>query len=496
MKFPSIWHPKISQLWVGRSQGLIVRQKLAGPPDPNSLQFRLTVGIAAVSAVGLGSLSLYTSMKMHQQLIYTHKQNIQYVADRFPRDVETYSQQLPLEIGLQHAIDESNTKNLFLWVKTADGNILTKSTILAVDRQEYTALISIDNQQMAPRVNAINDKYMAICSGTLVVQGRKLGHLYVAQDITSDRLRLNSMVGSLLIATILAIALITVAIALYVRRALEPVRQISQHAGAISAADLGKARVQLDCAPSEVRELARTLDIMLYRLSESWEQQRQFVSNVSHELRTPLTIVAGYVQSTLRRGANLTEPQREALATAAGEADRTIQLLQDLLELARADSGHIHFQLEVVMLNDLLSEVVGMARQYSNRQIILSADKGSHEVVADCNRLKQVLLNLIDNAVKYSDPDKPVTVKLDRQGSQVSIAVCDTGCGIPLPDQTRIFERFYRVDETRARATGGTGLGLSIVKTLVEGMGGRVTVLSKLDKGSTFTVWLPAQSAP
>ncbi|MGK7903270.1 MAG: sensor histidine kinase [Hormoscilla sp.] len=478
MIFTSIWQQKLARLW--------------GRIDPNSLQFRLTVGIAGVSALGLGSVALYTSWKMHQQLISAHKQNIQYVAERFPRDVEIYSQQFSFQVGLQKAIDDTNTANLLLWVEITDGMILTKSAPQALENQLYSALRSISNRPIAPQVYGLNDQYLAICSGPLVVGGNQLGKLYVAQDITDDRRMLLSMMGSLLIATILAIAGITVAIALYVRRSLEPVRQISQHARAISADDLGKARVQLDCAPSEVRELARTLDIMLSRLSESWEQQRQFVSNVSHELRTPLTIVAGYVQSTLRRGVNLTEPQREALATAAGEADRTIQLLQDLLDLARADSGHIHLQLEVIILNDLLSEVVGMARQYSNRQIILSADSHPMEVAADRNRLKQVLLNLIDNAVKYSDPDKPVTVKLDRQDSQASIAVCDTGCGIPLAHQTRIFERFYRVDEARARATGGTGLGLSIVKTLVEGMGGRVTVLSKLGEGSTFTVWLPA----
>ena len=481
MIFTPHWQQKFARFW-----GLI---------DPNSLQFRLTVGIATVSALGLGSVALYTSWKMHQQLISAHKHNIQYVADRFPRDVEIYSGQFSLQVGLQKAIDDTNTANLLLWVETPDGMILTKSAT-QLDNQLYSAIMLISHRPIAPQVYGLNNQYLAICSGPLVVRGTHLGKLYVAQDITDDRRMLLSMMGSLLIATILAIALITLAIALYVRRSLAPVRQISQHAGAISAADLGKARVQLDCAPSEVRELARTLDIMLSRLSESWEQQRQFVSNVSHELRTPLTIVAGYVQSTLRRGVNLTEPQREALATAAGEADRTIQLLQDLLDLARADSGHIHLQLEVVVLNDLLSEVVGMARQYSNRQIKFEADENIIEVVADRNRLKQVLLNLIDNAVKYSDPEKPVTVKSDLQDSQVLIAVCDTGCGIPLAHQTRIFERFYRVDEARARATGGTGLGLSIVKTLVEGMGGRVTVLSKLGEGSTFTVWLPAQPAP
>lgn len=103
-----------------------------------------------------------------------------------------------------------------------------------------------------------------------------------------------------------------------------------------------------------------------------------------------------------------------------------------------------------------------------------------------------MLLNLIDNAVKYSDPNQPVSVKLDQQGKQVRIQVCDRGQGIPLAQQSRIFERFYRGDENRAGSPGGTGLGLSIVKTLVEGMGGQVTVRSQLNQGSVFTVLLPA----
>ena len=230
---------------------------------------------------------------------------------------------------------------------------------------------------------------------------------------------------------------------------------------------------------------------MLARFSESWENQRQFVSNVSHELRTPLTIVHGYLQSTLRRGKNLTEAQREALETAAEEADRTIQLLQDLLELARADNGHIHFDIQRLSLNELTLEVVDMAHQYSDREIQVKLPDRSIEIKADRNRLKQVLLNLIDNAVKYSNPTTPITLRLETHGGQVCLHVCDRGEGIPLSHQARIFERFYRVDDARTRSTGGTGLGLSIVKTLVEGMGGRVTVVSKLGEGSTFTISLP-----
>ena len=109
-------------------------------------------------------------------------------------------------------------------------------------------------------------------------------------------------------------------------------------------------------------------------------------------------------------------------------------------------------------------------------------------IKADVNRLKQVLLNLIDNAVKYSDPQEPITVKLSRENNKISILVCDRGIGIPLAKQGRIFERFYRVDDDRSRATGGTGLGLSIVKTLVEGMGGNISLRSKPGVGTTFIV--------
>ncbi len=112
-------------------------------------------------------------------------------------------------------------------------------------------------------------------------------------------------------------------------------------------------------------------------------------------------------------------------------------------------------------------------------------------VTGDKNRLKQVFLNLIDNAVKYSHSEQPIMIKLEQDKEQARLQICDRGVGIPLAEQTRIFERFYRVDEARSRNTGGTGLGLSIVKTLVEGMGGTIGVISQVDHGTTFTIMLP-----
>lgn len=460
--------------------------------DLSSLRVRLSVGIAAVSAVGVGSVAIWTSWQMQQILINTHKQNIQSIAERLPRDVELYSEMWSVETGLVKAIDNLTTSRTLLWVKRPDGSISDKSAALNISADPTAAaLMSLTQMPLKAQVYEVNGRYFVLSGNSLQVKGKALGQLFVAQDISRDQTTFLAVVRRLGIVSLLSILAITVASALYIQHSLKPLRQISHLAGTISAKDLGQARLHLNHAPTEVRELARMCDMMLDRLSEAWEQQRQFVGNVSHELRTPLTIVHGYLQSVLRRGTNLTEIQRDALETAASEADRTIRLLQDLLDLARADTGHLHLHLEFLVLNDLVMEVAGMAEQYSNRVITIEAVAGSISVKADRNRLKQVLLNLIDNAVKYSDASQPIRLKLDQMGEQAIIQVCDQGFGIPLQHQTRIFERFYRVDETRARSTGGYGLGLSIVKTLVDGMGGSVTVRSKLGEGSTFTVTLP-----
>ncbi|MBP0027119.1 sensor histidine kinase [Roseofilum sp. Guam] len=458
----------------------------------NSLQFRLTLGLAIVSGIGLGSVAIATGLKMQQQLVLTHKQNIEYIAERLPNDIKIYSQRFSERETLKMVIEDVSAENIFLWIQAPDGEIIARSPNLQRSLYPENAdLLNISNAPIQPEVYPYKGRYLVLCAGPLRVNEQHLGKLYLAQDITSEQQMLLEMLRNLIGASVFALLLIVIMMAVYIRRSLDPVRKISEYAVKISAQDLGEVSLSLDPAPSELQELTKTLDLMLSRLSESWEHQRQFVSNVSHELRTPLTIVHGYLQSTLRRGKNLTEPQREALETAAGEADRTIQLLQDLLELARTDNGHIHFELDKISLTDLVLEVVDMAQQYSNRSIELDLGEWPVEIKGDRNRLKQVLLNLIDNAVKYSDPDTVITVKLNKESNRVCLQVCDHGEGIPLAHQARIFERFYRVDDARARSTGGTGLGLSIVKTLIEGMGGRVNVVSKLGEGSTFTISLP-----
>ncbi len=464
--------------------------------DLFSLQSRLTIGIAAFSALVLGSLATWTSWKMQEILIDSHKHNIEQIAKRLPQDVQVYSEMMQPKTGLQKAINNLANTNILLWLKSPDNKIIVKSTTLdLLSDATVSELMSLTKMPIKPQVYKVNQSYFVLCGSSVQVQGKLLGELFVVKDITREQKMFLVMVQSLGITSFLAIIVLTAAIALYIKRSLQPLRQLNQMASVISAEDLGQAQLYLDNAPSEVKELAQTLTMLLSRLSQSWEQEREFVSNVSHELRTPLTIVHGYLQSVLRRQNNLTPTQQEALETAASEAERTIRLLQDLLDLARADNGYLYFQIKSYVLNDLVEEVVMMAKKYSDHIITIESEIYPIEIKTDYSRLKQVLLNLIDNAVKYSDADTYITLKLNQLEDKAILQICDQGYGIPLQQQARIFERFYRVDESRSHSTGGCGLGLSIVKTLVEGMGGSVSVQSKLGEGSTFTISLPTHSS-
>jgi signal transduction histidine kinase len=432
-------------------------------------------------------VAVWTSSRTQHLLVAANKHHVQYLAQRLPQDVEIYQQMMTLPEALQKAVDYRTTGNTLIWVEDKNGSVLAQSNGLEVGTRD-TQLMALSGIPLFPQVQFLNGRYWVMCRGPLAVNNQVLGQLVLAQDITTEQVMFQRLLWTLAGASAAAIGLMTIAIAMYVRRSLLPLEQMCRVAQRISPEQFEREKLQFENAPTEVKQLAQTLDRTLLQLYQTWEHQRQFVSNVSHELRTPLTLVSGYLQSTLRRGQNLTEAQRDALGIASTEAERTIQLLADLLDLARVDGGHLHFDLKPLILNDAIAEVVEMARQTSDREIEFYADE-TVSAIADFNRLKQVLINLIDNAVKYSE--KEVVVRLECAGEQAKIEVRDRGWGIPLSQQSRIFERFYRVDEARSRSTGGTGLGLSIVKTLVEGMKGAVTVRSQPGEGSRFIVLLP-----
>ncbi|WP_240518897.1 HAMP domain-containing sensor histidine kinase [Leptolyngbya sp. BC1307] len=445
-----------------------------------------------VSILGIGSLTGWINWRMRQLLVESHKDNALMIASRLGQDVDLYGETMPISQAMAMAIDYRKQPDVAIWVTSPQGEILAQSDTLSMGSWQINgfaqALLEQVSGKLGLEVIRLQGRHLVTCSSPLEVNGQVMGELYVVDDITEDQETLSRITRTLAFSSLLAIGVGAIATAFYTRQSLAPIRKMNRLAANVSTDNLASTRLEFDRAPTEVQELAQACNMMISRLSAAWDQQRRFVSDVSHELRTPLTLVHGYLQSTLRRCNNLSSPQREGLEIAAAEADRTIRLLQDLLDLARADGGHLRFQIERQPLEAVVQEVLEMGQYVSDR---IHADLEPVEARVDRHRLKQVLINLMDNAMKYSNDNEPIRVGLKKIGDRAYIEVSDHGRGIPLADLTKIFDPFYRVDEDRSRATGGTGLGLSIVKTLVEGMNGTLKVQSKLGEGSVFTVSLP-----
>ena len=237
--------------------------------------------------------------------------------------------------------------------------------------------------------------------------------------------------------------------------------------------------------------LARTFDEMIARLDEAFRRQREFTADASHELRTPLTIIKGQIDVSLQRERE-PEVYRQVLSTVNEEVNRLIRLAGSLLTLTRADAGQIPLTLEPVSVSDLVAGTLEQVRPLaSQREIELQLLADTDVTIrADEDLLLQLLLNLLDNAIKYTPAGGQVTAGWSLDGDQVALWVRDTGPGIPEEHLSHLFDRFYRVDKSRSRAEGGVGLGLAISRWIAEAHAGSLSVESEQGAGSTFTVRL------
>jgi signal transduction histidine kinase len=220
-----------------------------------------------------------------------------------------------------------------------------------------------------------------------------------------------------------------------------------------------------------------------------------FVATVSHELRTPLAAIYGAALTLRREDVRLQEPQRSGLLEViANESDRLARIVNDILWASRIESGTVHTTIETCDAVPLARSVVETAAQYVPPNIRLSFEATDHPppIAADPDKFRQVLTNLVDNAIKYSPEGGRVDLRVSTEDGRLRFTVRDEGLGIPPAEQDRVFEKFYRLDPNLTRGVGGTGLGLYISRELVERMGGRIWVESSGTGGSTFVVELPA----
>ncbi|AJK69713.1 sensor histidine kinase [Corynebacterium marinum] len=316
----------------------------------------------------------------------------------------------------------------------------------------------------------------------------------VAKNLAREQALLYGLALVQVIISVLVLAVLALLSYYVVRQAMAPLREVERTAGEIAAGDLDR-RVPAWPRTTEVGQLAHALNTMIGQLQESVEtaqskeeQMRRFVGDASHELRTPLTSVRGYTE-LYRSGA--TDDVEMVFTRIDDESRRMSLLVEDLLALTRAEGSRL--DLTPVDLLELSLSVASSARAaFPGREVSVSNETSSVPVVeGDASRLHQVLLNLISNGLTHGGPEAAVRVTLGLEDDDVLITVEDDGRGMSPETASHIFERFYREDASRSRASGGSGLGLAIVKSLVEKHGGTITVDSVEGEGSAFTVRLP-----
>jgi two-component system, OmpR family, phosphate regulon sensor histidine kinase PhoR len=253
-----------------------------------------------------------------------------------------------------------------------------------------------------------------------------------------------------------------------------------------------ESRLQLAAAQAEVK-------VQQARAESADQSRRELIVNASHELRTPVASISAHVESLLKPGREMDDETRKYLAVVAAETDRLGSLVDDVLALARAEAGELHLDIHPVdvpvLIDHVCQTLAPLARRERNLSLVHSSAAGLPRAMADRDRLAQVLTNLIRNAVNNTLDGGIISVDAAPAGDRVAIMISDTGIGMEPADLARIFDRFYRTDQSRSRDSGGSGLGLAIVRDLLTAMGGSIDAESAPGRGSTFRVWLPRAAA-
>ena len=457
-----------------------------------TLRLRLSMLAVALVAAGLLAAGIATRYELRGFLI-----------DRV--DSQLQSATNPVSLYFERGDTDHGAQGPVLGVLPPDSYaaVITGSSNVAASQYFGRGSASDGLQQAvisAPDGTSTQGDYRVYVTHGQADEGPASVRLAIATPLNDVNSTLNRLAMLELLVGLIVLAVVAAIAFWLVRRELRPLVRIEDTAAAIAGGDLSQ-RVPEEAPGTEVGDLARSLNAMLAQIEQAFEQRRQseerlrrFVSDASHELRTPLTSVRGFAELFHRGAASRPDDLALAMSRIESEAERMGVIVEDLLLLANLDQGRPLAQ-ERFDLEAVLAEMVAdHAMLHADWPISFSSGGGA-DLVGDELRIRQAVANLLANARAHTPHGTSIAVALATAGDDRTIEVSDNGPGIAADDLPHLFERFYRVDASRARRSGGSGLGLSIVQAIAEAHGGSVRVESSQGKGAAFTIVLPIAGA-
>jgi two-component system, OmpR family, phosphate regulon sensor histidine kinase PhoR len=471
------------------------------------IQTKITTTYVALAFVIVACLGVFTSMRMESyfkdRLVDELSRQADLVLFMLQKD-STYSfsqidEQVKQVGGLEH---------LRITLIDAQGDVLADSDIPFPDLSGVQNHLNRPEIQIAKRYGIGHDirhsvtvdhdfLYMAkfVNKSPKRTSFETLQYIRLSVPFENVRDQINH-IRSIVIVVALGVLLVIVAVSVVVsRRITKHMKQIAQGVEQIRSGDLNARLVvssndEIGLVAKAVNELVEKLKADIVQLKKLEQVRSQFLGNVSHELRTPIFAVQGYLETLLNGAVDDPSVNRSFLEKAQSNLSRLNALLEDLINISQIESGEMKMSFRYFHINEFLESV---AKEFetlaANRNVVLQLSLSSSaddEAFGDKERLRQVLNNLISNAINYNKPMGDVVLSSEKVANGIQITIKDTGVGIPVEHLSRIFERFYRVDSDRSRALGGTGLGLAIVKHIVEAHGSHVEVESMVGNGSVF----------
>jgi heavy metal sensor kinase len=458
----------------------------------DSVRTRLTVWYATVLALSLIAFAA---------LVYYAAASIFYARqDELLRSTaETVASAYVQELEEEQSVAKANEvvlaqmvfPNRYVEVADADGRVVAWSSNLAGHQLTIPAQALSEARE--------HDRSFVVLNGLRVAivqlspdRSKQLGFAVVAEPLSVVDEGLRRLRRDFLFGVPLILLLASTGGYFLARKSLSPIALMNQQTQRITAENLS-ARLDVAHPRDEVGRLATTINELLARLDAAFQEQKRFIADASHELRTPLAVLRGETEVALQQE-RATDEYKESLALIKDEAERLSRIVENLFLLARQPVDTPSMVSEPVRLDELVADCVRAAHVLAIQKGLRLKIDGALPAITvsgDDEMLKRMLLNLLDNAVKYTPPGGEIGVRLTSQDGAARIVVTDTGIGISAADHGRIFDRFYRVDKARSRGLGGAGLGLSIARWIVAGHDGSLSVESALGRGSAFIVELP-----